>query len=587
MCAEMSKNRNIIGEDVGSDMLGYFLSPDYEQTVGGLLEELGDNNLKGELKSAIDNILYLTQSDDLSAMKADIKSHFEKGNVIALLYADNARIKALLDLLGVVGSYKSPEDANCPNVEIFGVVQRKVNSVPTQFIYAAPHLSNFLSLNNDDGENHCIVISGDIDSKDAVSGDRKPDVVPPAFTSEDFHKARVSDFLRWVTKLSSGHRLQAADDTQDLKNLTSGTVYQFPFPYTGDSHWDFTPNRLNSLTYTVYTAHAFSDGTDYILVKLDSTTNPANQFVDKTNNNVCGDNWLNNHVSGYTRKLNFYHSVDDVVNIDDVTIMASSPETLNQSHTESKGFTQSFSGSIGFSGSNPTGSFTGGVSYSTTNTTTIQDYIVNNYCQQDSYNNAKWEYQFNWASDGANHWDFDGVPCFYYGVNATNASKTSHTAHIDWIYAVKSVYWDTHEELTINAKYTFTDGCTMGMHGHDYFVWIDHDRESKEYTNEESYSFTVKRPPHVAVDRATNVDFSKEASHGSFNLLSDKDWTISADQDWVTSFNYTSSKGTGATAVGIMYDVAENTTGAIRNAVITITASDGEKCLVNISQSGN
>ena len=111
--------------------------------------------------------------------------------------------------------------------------------------------------------------------------------------------------------------------------------------------------------------------------------------------------------------------------------------------------------------------------------------------------------------------------------------------------------------------------------------------ESKEYTNEESYSFTVKRPPHVAVDRATNVDFSKEASHGSFNLLSDKDWTISADQDWITSFNYASGKGTGATAVGIMYDVAENTTGAIRNAVITITASDGEKCLVNISQSGN
>ena len=52
-CGGSSKTVSSIGEDVGSDMLGYFLSPDYEQTVGGLLEELGDNNLKGELKSAI------------------------------------------------------------------------------------------------------------------------------------------------------------------------------------------------------------------------------------------------------------------------------------------------------------------------------------------------------------------------------------------------------------------------------------------------------------------------------------------------------------------------------------------------------
>ncbi len=470
-------------------MLGYFLSHDYEQTVGGLLEELGDNNLKGELKSAIDNILYLTQSDDLSAMQAEIKSHFEKGNVIALLYADNARIKALLDLLGVVGSYKSPEDANCPNVEFFGVVQRKVNGVPTPFIYAAPHLSNFLSLNNDDGENHCIVISGDIDSKDAVSGDRKPDVVPPAFTSEEFHKSRVADFLRWVTKLSSGHRLQAADDTQDLKNLTSGTNYQFNLSYTGDSHWDFTPNRANLLNYTVYTAHAFSDGTDYILVKLDSTTNPANQFVDKTNNNVCGDSWLNNHVSGYTRQLHFSHSVDDAVNQDDVTIMQSSPENLNGSHTKSEGFTQSFSGSIGFSGSNPTGSFTGGVSYSTTDTTTIYDYTVTNNCLQDSLSSTKWEYLFSWPSDGDVHSEFDGFLRMYRGVNANNASKTSHTAHLDWIYAVKPVYWDTHEELTINAKYSFTDGCAMGEHGTCYYLYTDlHNKETKEY----SYSKHIK-----------------------------------------------------------------------------------------------
>ncbi|MBQ7561616.1 MAG: BACON domain-containing protein [Synergistaceae bacterium] len=329
--------------------------------------------------------------------------------------------------------------------------------------------------------------------------------------------------------------------------------------------------------------HSFADGTDYYLIKLNSTTNPSNQFADVTNREICGDNYKSNHVSGYTRQLYWSHSVSDSAHNDDVTIIQHSPETLNSSRTHSEGFTHNFSGSIGFSGTNASGSFSGGVSYSTTDTTTIYDYVVNNRCLEDNLSTARWAYVFSLPADGEDHINLTDD---YQEVNATTASRTTHTAHIDWIYAVKPVYWDTHNKLNIGAMYSFMDGKTNGKHF--WILWYHHSRDdySYDWVNNEFF-LTLDKPHHIAINNSANVNLTKSAGQGTFNLLSDKSWEITADQDWITSFNYTSGEGTGDSPVAILYDVAENTTGVIRNANIIITASDGEKCTVKISQSGN
>ena len=566
----------------------FFTSNDHIAIIDEIISE---QNLSTRLKTqdVSDKIILFTSESKLTDASINLSEALDNGYTIALIYADEAKINECLRLLGVDDKYTAPEDQKNPNVEIFAISQREINGLKRTFIYTTPHLSNITTASSDNEEpaNHqCTEItSEDGQITNSVSGD-KADNLPHEFIMEDFNRDRVKDFLQWVINLDMVQNdIHTSSDTEDLKNLTAGKNYQFSFPYTsgGESKWDYYPNRQNLLNYTVYAVHSFAEGTDYYLIKLNSTTNPSDQFADVTNREICPDQYLSNHLSGYTRMLYWSNSVRDVVNADDVTIIENSPETLNSSRTHSNGFSYNFSGSISFNGSNATGSFSAGVSYSTTDTTTIFDYEVSNNCLSDNLSTARWYYTFAWPNTGADHISLTED---YQGVNATTASKTTHTAHLDWILAVKPVYWETHNKLTINGMYSFMDGKTNGKHY--WILWYHHSRVDYSYNwvNNE-YKLTLDKPPHIAINNSANVNLTKKAGQGTFNLLSDKSWTIKADQNWIKSFNYTSGEGTGDSPVEILYDVAENTTGKIRNANIIITASDGENCTVKISQSGN
>ena len=595
-------------EIIDSDLATYFLGSEYLSLLFEIIDEASGDT---RVQEALENVYMLPASLDLGLFNSEdiqeLLTEIENGAVISLVYADESKINQLLSMLGLNNSYTSPKDMNESHVEIFAIARRPVNGIMTTFTYITPHIDNIISTGNgDEKHDSCELVSNDdvisddeyltdgnsLESGDIVSED-KTDILPPEFTESDFSRARVKNFLQWVVDLDvKPVTVTTSDSKSTLEDIMAGKPYRFDLSYSTpdavDSKWDYHPNRPNFLNYTVYSLHSFSDGQDYYLVKLESTTNAQNQYADVTNRAICGIDCKSNHVTGYTSRLKWKHTIPDASNTD-ITIVKHSPETLNSSHTHTDGFSYNFSGSVGYNGTNPTGSFSGGVNYSTSDTTTISDYTVLDQCSSNSAGLAQWVYEFSRPNNGDKHMSFYAKDS-YRGVNATNASRYTHTAHIEWIWAVSPSYWRSHKEITVNAEYSYQDGETNGAH---YIAWAAfgtslHDRDDYDCSwITANRSLTLQRPPHVAVDKASNVSHTKAAGQGSFKLLSEESWTITSDADWITSFNYTNGDRTGSTPFEILYDVAENNTGQIRNANITITASDGETCTVKISQSGN
>lgn len=78
-------------------------------------------------------------------------------------------------------------------------------------------------------------------------------------------------------------------------------------------------------------------------------------------------------------------------------------------------------------------------------------------------------------------------------------------------------------------------------------------------------------PPLIA---ANNLDFSQAAGHKKLELGTFRDWTAESSESWCT---LSRAAGTKEDAYqGVYVDVSQNTTGANREATITLKTKDGK-----------
>ena len=160
-------------------------------------------------------------------------------------------------------------------------------------------------------------------------------------------------------------------------------------------------------------------------------------------------------------------------------------------------------------------------------------------------------------------------------------SQDINSAEIVFTLAGKTYTWTPNSKILLSEKkYTYAIEITG-----DALVPVEPDGNIDNWT-EDNTDGPVVIPPDsnpIITPTATQLDFTTAAT-GSQSLTFDstEDWTIAADETWVT---LTPASGVAGTAISVTVDVDANAAAA-RTATITITALGGETAAITVNQAG-
>ena len=408
----------------------------------------------------------------------------------------------------------------------------------------------------------------------------------------------MNNLVEETSRTASEYELKAAEDN-DLAKIAMAQVKTFDFSIydpnkkcwknTGDT-FKYDVNRDVFISYQIYAVHSFTNHNDYYLVLCDASTTPRN-FKDTTRKMYDSDideTFEFNFLHGYTRGYYIEQYVDNgSMSSTQVGLIKAIPNNLNRSTTHSETLGWSIGGSIGFSGKSAEGSINASVEYSNTTTWETTEYSIVNECRTTYPAITKWRMDMQLPTDGSKH--KGGSDGHYYGVNATNASKNNLNLHSEWVWSVAPDYWRNHSNITMKIKSHVEDGYTTGeaaqWHGFLNLEKKYYSRDDDYYSYDRTASLTLNRPVHVASSTSTLLFPSKAASGNAFSILSEGDWSISSNVNWLT-FTKTSGTATGDSAYAIMTDIAENTSSSPREGTITVK-SGTEEITIQVLQSGN
>ena len=510
----------------------------------------------------------MSTSDD---NMVQLKKAFSNGTIVALEHADASEVNVMLKAIGEDPSFELSADLADPNVEIYAVAKRGKDI----FTYitrsdnnAAAEASVDVSNTFTEEESSTEEVSTDVpESGTAVSTDAEADAAQ--------QRLRVKNFVSWTQNLDALAEEKGSEANSGLSYRTSNggdtdlTKISQAQVILNDCSQD---GRSFILTHTIYSCHSFSDGCDYYLVEMDSQLNPSEKYFKRHTKPSTGNEY--DEVRGYMSSYNFKHQMDDgSAPAGAVGMIRNAPENANSSTSTTTGFSWDLGGSVGVNSGKPAAEISGGVSFSSSETVTTDDYSIDN---QSLGSNAIWQYAFLRPKNGERNFSFRSID------DAVKTSRSQFQPHSKWIWKVSSDYRDSKQTSgqILQASFRWTEGYTRGDCG---TFWIyGTDRIDRDTPHDNSISIQLKRPPLIAADKSA-FDFSKDANHATLSILSQKNWTISSDSSWC-AVDPAGGSATGETQKQILIEVDKNDTGAARTAWITITDGN-EKAKIEVQQS--
>ena len=508
-----------------------------------------------------------------------IRKFLDAGQSVALEHADEKEINGFLDALGFEGDFIMPSGSSY--VEYYGV---KILS---------GDIFSYVTLNDNESQPEIInkfpdeIRSGDIlVSQDKTqswpvtdtSGDEtvsfyhsEPDLTPPPADE----RAAANGIVKWMNGSAEQAKAAAAGKASAQKALngaSSGTndltqvsrMYEKTY---SASQWGNT----FEITVDVYACHTYNEAdkldSDWYFIKQKGQLNPSANYSNQDHKGTTSaviqdyiveygfDNWMVNN-DGKTNN--------------NAVLKDSKPDTSVGSTGFSSGISFSLGGNVGFSGLSGSGGISAGVSYSTSESQTVSECQVQNNSKGSvngvTQQNAAWSYTFSRPLLKGGPY-FAACNDFY---DAPLASRSLFQPVNQWAWAVGPN--DRDNIKGFKFKFKWMTGYSYSA-GYAWWIKVAKEEHHNKAAHESEFYVPLEGilPPLIA---ANNLDFSKAAAHQKLELGTFRDWTAESDKEWCT---LSRTEGTKEDAnSGVFVDVSENTTGANREATITLKTKDGK-----------
>ncbi|MDO4560749.1 MAG: BACON domain-containing protein [bacterium] len=509
-----------------------------------------------------------------------LRKFLDAGMSVALEHANEKEINDFLDALGFQGDFVMPSGDSY--VEYYGI---KILS---------GDIFSYVALNDDeskpvtvDDEAPDSIMSGDVlvsvdktlpwkpivtSGDETISFDRPP--VSGDAPAED-ETGRARDIVRWMNDGAAQAKAAAAGKAAEqraLNSAASGTndltqisrMYQKTY---NASQWGNT----FEITVDVYACHTYNEAdkidSDWFFIKQKGQLNPSANYINNAHYRTTTA-LIKNYMVEYGFD-NWTVNADGKQN-NKAELMDSKPNTSVGSTGFSSGISFSLGGNIGFSGLSGSGGVSAGVSYSTSESQTVSECQVQNeskrFVNNEIQQNAKWKYTFSRPLLKGGPY-FAACNDFY---DAPLASRSLFQPVNQWAWKIPPTERDNIKGFKFKFKWM-----TGYSYSAAYAWWIKIESEEHHNKTMQEREFYVPLagiyPPLIA---ANNLDFSKAAGHKKLELGTFRPWTAESSASWCTP---SKTQGTKDDAdQGVYVDVSENTTGANREAVITLKTQDGK-----------
>lgn len=532
-----------------------------------------DGELRGEMAPSFRNHLDLGKYDCKSTDKmliigraadepiddatmAGAAAVLAAGQPVALEHASEAQVNSFLGKLGMEQNFKLEKPGAA--VEIFAIEKRDGNN----FFYVA--------MSDESGE----LVSPYIEERSfAVSGDKYDEkgelLVRTKTVSDDMpdisdgaaQEKRVKDFLLWAAtgkeRLASlKHGLRGGE--AELQELAEANVWDKNLSSDGQT---FT------IRYTIYTCHSFTQNLDYYLISQSGQLNPSALWKRTEEGRLDYPDIYEPKVEGQMRRYlfkNYWGADPDTP----APLVKSSPESANGQSTLTSGMSWSASGTFGFTAAGPTGNLSSGVNFSSSQSFSMSDCTVNDRCGSEKGHMASWEYTFADPANGDKHFYWTDLR------DAPLLARSNFQPINQWIWTVPRDFSEKYDSLNFKSEFTWTNGRSNGAIN-CFYIEVEGARHRDWMWHYYGFWVPLSKPPLIAVSLG-QMDFTKAGESKSLTMVSAKDWTASSDQPWC-DVQEKSGGATDAQGMVLHITAAPNGDGANREAVVTLTSTDGRE----------
>ena len=305
-----------------------------------LIDETGHAHINKDTASASAAAANLVRSaatllpEEMARVAAELKPEYESGDVIALMFPSPETINDLYEALDEQPSYFSGLSETSPDMypEIYAIAKRPGTKSTHYFSYEVPGSKALLvgvleeELSSGDGIPHPDDgIDGRASTRKHCSDTATQDESLNLRLEYMFQARRYAAFMKWVALLdkkaaqldAEAESVQAsfsfnASDTTSGNFITfnsqnvekDASYYRAVYLLWNKERYKHDISYASGVSYTIYSAHNFSDGDDYYLVKANGFSTPRNCWIG------TNGGWENCHF-GQISNFNFETTIDD------------------------------------------------------------------------------------------------------------------------------------------------------------------------------------------------------------------------------------------------------------------------------------